>query len=87
MKLTKHFCERWKERVKRPLPTANEIEELRDEALFLQRGRDLFTPRGRSIRVLALYWAVEENLILKIDEKTDVAVPVLPPDMPDEEVG
>jgi len=86
MKISKHFCDRWQERVKRPVPTAKEIGDMVNEAVLLQRYRDVFTPRGRRITILALYWSVDESLILKVDEKSGVAVTVLTADMREEEV-
>lgn len=86
MKLSKHFRERWKERVKKPIPAAKEIEDMIDGALFLQRCRDLFTARGIRQRILAVYWITDQGLIIKIDEKAGVAVTVLTHDMTYDEV-
>lgn len=87
MKLSKHFIDRWEERVKKPLPTTEEIQGMVNDSLFLQRSRDFFTARGRPVKILALYWVVDENIILKVDEKTATAVTVLTPDMTGEEVA
>lgn len=57
-----------------------------NDAVFLQRCRDFFTPRGIRVRVLALYWVAHENIILKIDEKKNVAVTVLTPNMINDEL-
>ncbi len=86
MKLSKHFRNRWKERVKKPIPTPKEIEEMVDGALFLQRCKDLFTARGIRQRILAMYWITDQGIILKLDEKTGTAVTVLTSDMTYEEV-
>jgi len=83
IKLSKHFQERWHERVKKPVPSAGEMADMLNEALLLQRYRNVYTPRGRSIRVLALYWIVDGSLIVKIDERENVAVTVLTPNMED----
>lgn len=87
MKLSKHFIDRWRERVKTPVPTAKEVEGMINESLLLQRHRDVYTPRGRHIRILALYWMIDEGLIVKIDEKVNVAVTVLTSDTIDEEAA
>jgi len=77
MKLSKHFIDRWRERVKRRLPEVSEVEEMINDAVYLQRCRDFFTPRGIRVRVLGLYWVPHENLVLKVDEKSNMAVTVL----------
>lgn len=87
MKLSKHFRERWKERVKKPIPTPKEIEEMIDGALFLQRCRDLFTARGIRQRILAAYWIADQGLIIKMDDKTCTAVTVMTADMTFDEVA
>ena len=87
MKLSKHFRERWKERVKKPIPTVKEIEEMIDGALFLQRCKDLFTARGIRQRILAMYWITDQGIIIKMDEKTGTAVTVMASDMAYDEVA
>lgn len=86
MKLSKHFIDRWSERVKTPVPGPSQIESMINEGVFLQRSRDFFTPRGIRVRVLGLYWVPHENLVLKIDDKNNTAVTVLTPDMTDDEI-
>ena len=86
MKLSKHFLERWRERVKRPVPKAGEVKRMVNDAVYLQRSRDFFTPRGVRVRVMALYWVPHENLVLKVDERNNMAVTVLTPNMTDDEV-
>lgn len=86
MKLSKHFLERWRERVRRKAPEASEVEEMINDAVYLQRCRDFFTPRGVRVRVLGLYWVPHENLILKVDDKSNMAVTVLTPDTTDDEM-
>lgn len=86
MKLSKHFLERWRERVRRKAPEASEVEEMINDAVYLQRCRDFFTPRGVRVRVLGLYWVPHENLILKVDDKINMAVTVLTPDTTDDEM-
>ena len=81
MKLSKHFQDRWRERVKRPLPTTKEIDDMVNEALLLQRYRDVYTPRGRRITILELYWVADKGLVLKVNKKADIAVTVLTSDM------
>lgn len=87
MRLSKHFIERWQERLSTPVPSGREIEGMVNESVLLQRQRDLFTPRGRRIRVLATYWVTAEKIVLKVDEKNATVVTVLTEDMVDEEVA
>ena len=79
MQLSRHFRERWEERVGEPIPSPEEIEKLirRQDTKWLQKCRDLYTSRGRKYRVLALYWIKERNMVIKIDEKNNVAVSVM----------
>ncbi len=84
MRLSKHFCERWEERVKKPVPSAEELCEIIDGAVFLQRCLNLYTARGISKRILAAYWVPDQSLILKIDEKNGTAVTVITADITDE---
>lgn len=86
MRLSKHFIERWRERVGRNAPEASEVEEMINDAIYLQRCRDFFTSRGVRVRVLGLYWVPHENLIIKVDDKRSLVVTVLTPDTMDEEV-
>lgn len=86
MKLSKHFIDRWRERVKKPVPEAGDVESMMNEAVYLQRSRDFFTPRGVRVRVMGLYWVPHENLVLKVDEKSNMAVTVLTADTMDDEV-
>ena len=87
MKISKHFRDRWKARVKKPIPTSEEIAEMIDGALFLQRCKDLFTARGIRQRILAMYWITDQGIIIKLDEKTGTAVTVMTADMAYDEVA
>ncbi|MBW2642802.1 MAG: hypothetical protein JRC89_05380 [Deltaproteobacteria bacterium] len=86
MKLSKHFIDRWCERVGKAVPDSSEVEAMINDAIYLQRGRDFFTPRGIRVRILGLYWVPHENLVLKVDEKNSLAVTVLTADTMDDEV-
>lgn len=86
LKLSKHFLYRWKERVKKPIPAAKEIDEMVGRGLYLQRCRDLYTARGIKQRILALYWVPDQNFIIKLDEKKGVAVTILTSDTIEEEL-
>jgi len=81
------FIERWGERLNSPVPSGREVEDMINESVLLQRHRDVFTPRGRRVRILAAYWVTAENIVLKIDERSATVVTVLTQDMTDEEVS
>ena len=87
MRLTKHFIDRWCDRVKKPVPDSSEVEAMINDAVCLQRCRDFFTPRGIKVKILGLYWVPHENVVLKIDDKNNMAVTVLTPDMTDDGVA
>jgi len=79
LQLSRHFRERWEERVGEPVPSPEEVEKMvrRHDTRWLQKCRDLYTTRGRKYRVLALYWIRDRNVVIKVDEKNDVAVSVM----------
>lgn len=76
---TVHFKERWQERVSEILPSVEELNEAISESVRLQPQRDLFTPRGRRYRVLAIYWNPKRKIVFKVDHKECKAVTVLAP--------
>ena len=77
LSLSTHFNDRWRERVSSNVPSLRELEELINKSVIVQNHRDLFTPRGRNYRVLALYWNQEKGLIFKVDERRRKVVTVL----------
>ena len=83
LRKSKHFNERWRERVGGRPPSVGKIEGLLDESVRLQRHRDVQTPRGRPIKVLAMYWHVKRNIVLKVDTKRGKIVTVLSPGVKD----
>jgi len=78
-KKTKHFDQRWVERVGGDPPTFEEISRILDNSVMIQDSKNAFTPRGQPIRILALYWNHNLQLILKIDRKNNTLVTVLTP--------
>ncbi len=77
MKLTKHFQQRWEERVGGAAPSAKEIEQMIEGSVWLQKGQEYFTARGRRRKVLALYWVPAQGVVLKIDKKEKRAITVI----------
>jgi len=80
LRLTRHFIERWRERVGTE-PDPEEIESLikGEEIVKVQACRFLFDPEGRPFKQSAIYWHPERKVIIKIDEMDRVAITVLSP--------
>ena len=79
IKLSKHFVERWRERVgTEPDPRAV-MDIIRDpHTVIVQRCRDLEVPGSRSkFRQAAIYWSPDLDVVLKVDEFKAVAITVL----------
>jgi len=51
------------------LPTSDEINQMINESIIVQKQRDLFTSRGQLYRVLAIYWHPEREIVFKVDHK------------------
>ena len=77
LRLTEHFREQWKKRGAGPVPGVKEVEEMIAGSISLQRDRDVYTPRGRRFKVLALYWCTEKDVVFKVDEKRNTVVTVI----------
>jgi len=75
MKLTKHFVERWKERV--GLFDEDLIGRLVKTAQIVQQYRVAYTPRGLPLVILELRWIPEIGAIVKRDAKNDTLVTVV----------
>lgn len=79
IKLSKHFAERWRERVgTEPDPRAV-MDIIRDpHTVIVQRCRNLQMPAtGEYYRQAAIYWSPALDLIIKVDEFRGVAITVL----------
>ena len=74
MELSDEFKEKWLKSIGSPLPTSNEIDQMINESIILQKQRDLFTSKGRLYRVLAVYGHPEKAVVLKVDHKKKEAV-------------
>jgi len=77
MELSAEFKEKWLENIGPPLPTSNEIDQMINEAIILQKQKGLFTSKGRPHRLLAMYWNPEKAIVLKVDHKTNKAVTLI----------
>lgn len=76
--LSKHFEERWRERVGTE-PSPNIVHEIvRDpRTVRVQACRDLRRPCGTHFRQAAVYWSPVLDVIVKIDEFSNRAITVL----------
>lgn len=84
MRMSRHAKEAWRKRVSRRVPTDGEVHRILTECVRIQRQRDLFTPRGRRVRVLALYWHPAHDVVLKVDHRRGKVVTVLTPEVLEE---
>jgi len=55
IRLTRHAEERWRERVGMPPPSPCDLERIIKESIQLQQFRVYYTPRGRRVKILAVY--------------------------------
>ena len=76
MKISRHFQERWLERVGRPIPTVKIVKQMIRSAVCLQKDSTFHT-RAQRYKWPALYWVTDKNLVLKIDEEKKTAITVL----------
>jgi len=79
MRMSVHAQEKWEERVGGPIPSPEELAGMIEESVRIQKPRDLFTPRGFRVRILALYWHPGRGVVLKVDHLRDKVVTVLSP--------
>jgi hypothetical protein len=80
--LSKHFEQRWRERVGTE-PSPSVIQEIIDDpkTVRIQACRDLQRPCGGWFRQAAVYWSPALDVIVKIDEYRNRAITVLSKDM------
>ena len=71
--LSGNFEKKWLENIG-PLPTSDEIDQMINESIIVQKQRDLLTANGKLYRVLAAYWHPERDVVFKVDHKRRKAV-------------
>lgn len=74
--LTRHFEQRWLERVGN-WPTVEAIAHYLAHSVQVQWCEDFIRPDGTPFRMLAIYWHPELDIVMKIDQIERVAVTVL----------
>ena len=81
-RFSKHAEEQWIKRVKAPLPAPQELDRIITECVEVQEfKREVYTPRGRSMTILAAWWHPETGVILKTNDRTKVVVTVFTEDI------
>lgn len=80
LRLSRHFVERWKERVGSDAKPDTVTKIVRSpETVRVQGCRNLQWLNGDMFRQLAIYWNPGWNVVIKVDEFQGVAVTVLSP--------
>lgn len=74
--LTKHFKERWMERVG-GWPTVEAVSHYIEHSVQTQRCQNLFRKNGNPFRVLASYWHPDLDIVIKVDTYNQTAVTVI----------
>ena len=79
IELSRHFVERWRERVGSEPSPRMVMDIIRDPStVVVQRGRDLQVPRsGQMFRQAAIYWSPALDVVIKVDEVRKRAITVL----------
>lgn len=79
IELSRHFVERWRERVGSEPSPRMVMDIIRDPGtVVVQRGRDLQVPwSGRMFRQAAIYWSPALDVVIKVDEVRKRAITVL----------
>lgn len=75
-RFTKHAEERWRERVRTPLPTGEELDRLIAEAVQIQECKQVYTPRGRSMMIMGAWWHPETGVVLRTNDRVQKVVTV-----------
>ena len=81
MQMTEHFRLRWRQRVDSVLPTPKGLSAMIRGAVCVQKYREVFTPRGRRITILAAFWLPDLNIIVKADMRRNCAITVITPNI------
>ncbi len=74
MKITRHFEDRWLERVSDHLPTSGQLIRILSASIPVQKVKTLCDWNGDLYTQFAVYWNPEENIIIKTDEQAAITV-------------
>lgn len=75
MKLSRHFIEKWKDLISESV-SEEDICELKAGSICVQKGQTIYRGRGDYFVVPAIFWNFAKRLMIKVDEKNDVAITV-----------
>lgn len=81
-RLSKHFCDRWEERVG-GRPTVEGVNWLIRQGQCLRRQQDLWRQDRwgmRPYRLLAEYWCHRAGMLIRVDSERGIAVTVIVPE-------
>ncbi|MGD8388789.1 MAG: hypothetical protein PVG49_16705 [Desulfobacteraceae bacterium] len=84
-RFTKHAEEEWKKRVKTLPPLPQELDQIIKNSVEVQKYRRVYTPRGRSMTILASFWHPESGVIFKVNVPSKVIVTVFTKDIRQEQ--
>lgn len=76
VKLSKHFCDRWAERVGN-MPTPQAVDSIIEDSVRIQRGDGFRGVRKAGSKPLSIFWNTELDLVIYVDPQRQVAVSVL----------
>ena len=80
IELSKHFIRNWERRVGQT-PTPERVQRIIDEeSVFVQSCENLRQENGAFFRMLAIYWAPEIDILIRVDTYKNKAVSVLTPE-------
>lgn len=74
--LTRHFVERWRERVGNEVHI-DAVKAVIKQAVMVQQGRKLINGQGHEVHTLSLYWHPEMQMVISVDRYQNTAVSVL----------
>jgi len=77
--LTTKFKKEWRNRVGGRVPSVDEIKRMIRESVFLQKGMPYALINGKIYYKPGLYWHIEEEVVLKIDEENMTVISVFSP--------
>lgn len=76
MKISKHFEQRWTERVG-GMPSVEQIQGIIANSMRIQKGQYYHLINGKPFNTLTIYWHPELDLVISCDYRDKVLVSVL----------
>ncbi len=79
IEMSRHARVKWRSNIGSSPPEGLEITHKIRNSVRIQGQRDVFNKYGHRVRILALYWLPQDNIILKVDHVTRKVVTILFP--------